>query len=230
MTARLIPVTIPSIYSGRDGNTVNLPVRMALATPDTARAIYAIRDAVEARGGVFRLSDLYRDSEAQERAYMDHKEGRKAAYSPPAGGSWHETGRAFDVDVEALKPLAIGEFRAICGKHGVTPIESESWHFECRASHAIITDRQGYKAGVESALLALGVRVPRLHGRQLEASIQADLHRLGADPGKLDGIIGKRTKEAITDVGMGVWGDMSLIRSELDKRLVKAFPGEYANF
>lgn len=228
MTINLVPVTgITSIYRGRGMHLVPVPERMAWATPDTFRALQRIRDDVADRGGEFRLSDLFRSAEMQDRAHKDYFEGRKTAYSPPSGQSWHETGRAFDVDMAALN-MSVGEFRSICGRHGVNPIESESWHYECRGSHRIITDRLDYRAGVESALLAIGARVPRLGSRQREAWIQAALHRLGANPGALDGVIGTLTKRALVDVGCPLCGDAGLLVDDLGKKLRAQFPEEHS--
>lgn len=227
MTTNIIPVTgIQSIYRGEGMHFVALPARMAWATPDTARALYAICDDVADRGGEFRVSDLFRSAVMQAEAHKDFKEGRKAAYSPPAGQSWHETGRAFDVDMAALG-MTVGEFRAICGRHGVTPIPSESWHYECRGSHRIISDRLGYRAGVESALLAIGARVPRLGMRQREAWVQAALHRLGAHPGALDGVIGPKTKNALVEAGCPAWGNVELLEKQLDRQLREQFQEEH---
>jgi hypothetical protein len=78
-------------------------------------------------------------------------------FSPLPGGSLHEAGRAFDLDLEALlkdEIITLEDFWGIARHRGLVPIiaspdpgKSEAWHFECRGSHAqsspILPRRQG---------------------------------------------------------------------------------------
>ena len=95
MTAPLVKATVLSIYKV-SGHRVLMPERMARATPDLKRAMYAIRDALRARGGDLVLSDLFRSYDMQLQAHLDFTSGKKSAFSPAPGGSMHESGRAFD--------------------------------------------------------------------------------------------------------------------------------------
>ena len=179
---KLVPVTIKGIYPTKDGL---LPPKMARLAPDAAAALEAVRKDIEARGGCFRLSDCYRDSAMQARAHQDYVTGRKKAYSPPAGGSMHEAGRAIDLDLAALiHPGSVpkgsqlfdeNEVRAIFEAHGWTFIApagnphlvdvKESWHIEYRAKFQGVYDTAlaklhqhaaAYKSMAKAAIADLG--------------------------------------------------------------------------
>lgn len=211
MSAPLISINWPSVYKSKDsGSAVPLPARMAQCTPDMKRAILAIDADLRPLGGKVVLSDLYRTYEMQYQAHMDYESGKKTAFSPPPGGSMHEAGRAFDVDLGQINvPLA--RFWEIAASHGMVPIiaqpvtsASEAWHFECRGSHQKVYDY--YKAGkadnfkpahamAVSAILATGVQVDEIDN-DIAALVQAALIRLGADPGAIDGRPGPKTLTA----------------------------------
>jgi len=229
----LVPVNIASIYHGP------LPKRLALCTPDTKAAILAVASDLTALGFGLRLSDLFRSREAQQQAHEDFVQGRKKAFSPPAGSSMHEAGRAMDIDLSSIGvPLA--KFWEIAAAHGFTPIidkpesgRSESWHFDCRGSHAAVyryvsSGRAGavvapYTQMAQSGILALGITLDTVP-LQDAAFLQAGLIRLGADPGKIDGVIGDRTRGALKDAG----GTMENAAAWLDAQLRTKFVGEYA--
>jgi hypothetical protein len=180
---KLVSVTIKGIYPTKDGL---LPSKMARMAPDAAAALDAVRKDIEARGGCFRLSDCYRDSAMQARAHQDYVTGRKKAYSPPAGGSMHEAGRAIDLDLAALiHPGSVpkgsqlfdeNDVRAIFEQHGWTFIApagnphrvdvKESWHIEFRAQFQATYDATlaklhnhgaAYRAMVKAAISDLSV-------------------------------------------------------------------------
>lgn len=158
-SAKLTTIKVKGIYKTKDGL---LPDHMAKLTPDAAEALAKVQAEIEARGGCFRLSDCYRSSEMQRRAHEDYKAGRKRAYSPPAGNSMHEAGRAIDLDLAALiHPQSVPkggqvfreqDIRAIFEKHGWTFITSdvgnphrvdtsEAWHIEFRGKFQDIYDQ-----------------------------------------------------------------------------------------
>ncbi len=215
---------------------------MAWCAPDLRDALLALDAEVARRGGALRLSDLFRSAEMQDRAHADWKSGRKRAFSPPAGQSLHEAGRAFDLDLAALR-MPLPEFWRLAALHGVVPIigtpcptSLEAWHFERPGSHAMVRDYcatpDGAVRGVsarrvmaESALLALGLRVPRLGGRQREGFVQTALIRLGAGPGPVDGLIGRRTRAALATLGLE-WGDTADTVRGLEHLLRARFPEE----
>ena len=228
----LVPVNIPSIYKDSRGNNVNLPKRMALATPDTAAAIYAIARDVEEEGagGRLVLSDLFRSKEDQDKAHHDYASGRKSAYSPPSGRSLHEAGRAFDIDLSQIK-MELWRFWQIAAAHGVVPIigephawKSEAWHFECRGSHAVFTSARDRAL---SAILDHGGEVPQFGENSYKAFMQTALVRLGGDPGPIDGKIGPRTKAAFQAVTGTMYVGLSDDYSRLRNLLTEKFPREY---
>lgn len=116
----LVPVIIPSIYKNY---SVNLPERMAWLQPHAAAALMELNQKLEEIGGKLYLSDCYRSSEDQAKAYIDYLSSccgnqsiighiiskfpslrkyqpkPKRAFSTPPGESFHEAGLAIDVDV-----------------------------------------------------------------------------------------------------------------------------------
>lgn len=193
MKTPLTHINIESIYL-KDGKRVPLPQRMAQCTPDTKQALIEIGKAVEAKGGHFYLSDLFRSYDMQLQSHLDWKNGRKSAFSPPPGGSMHEAGRAFDMDLSKIK-IKLSDFWGIAKEFGFFPIiskpnadESEAWHFDCRGSHQKVYEYyaagkgknlKSYTAMAASAILSINVKVDAFGENQSEAAIQAGLIRLG---------------------------------------------------
>lgn len=236
----LVPIEIASIYT-HNGQSVDLPERMAWCTPDMFRALVSLDAAIHARGGRLVLSDLFRTYDMQLQAHLDWKTGKKSAYSPPPGESMHEAGRALDLDLDKIA-VKLPEFWEIARSCGLEPIiakpdssASEAWHFDCRGSHGRVyahyagmtsANMKPYTAMSVSAVLALGGRVDRFAGREDAAAIQCALIRLGGDPGPIDGAIGTRTRKALSDAGVA-WADPVSMRRELDAWTHAAFPAEF---
>ena len=241
MPALLVRPLIISIYEV-NGQRVLMPERMARSTPDMKKAMYGIRADVEAVGGKFALSDLFRSYDMQFQAHLDFSSGKRKAFSPPPGGSMHESGRAFDVDLKGLN-MPLANFWQIAKKMAVVPIiaepnakASEAWHFECRGSHQIVYDY--YKAGkgtnfakpaaamAASAIVAAGLKHDRFKGMDEEAYLQSGLIRLGQEIGNIDGGIGPRTQGVLSSIGI-----TGATRAEqiqiLDALLQQKFPDEF---
>lgn len=209
----LVPVEILSIYKSK-GERVMMPKRMAWATPDFRDAIYAIRDKVaEMSGGKAQLvlSDLKRSYEMQYQAHMDYKTGKKKAFSPAPGGSFHEAGRAMDVSLADLKGLPgdnwLQTFWDICAEHGVMPIiskpissKSEAWHFDCMGEFRAVYEKEGYKEAAKAAILDIGQQIDDDLEDDETQWVQGQLLAYGYEIGKADGVIGKNTKAAIRDI------------------------------
>ena len=241
MPTPIHPVHILSIYKV-GGQQVPLPTRMALATPDMKAALFHIGEEVGRRQGRFVLSDLYRSYDMQLQAHLDFKSGKKSAFSPAPGGSMHEAGRAFDVDLKALK-MPLADFWALCKPLGVVPIieapnagASESWHFECRGSHQRVYDyyrerlgknfRSPAAAMAASAIVSTGVRVDAFGDNILGAQIQSAAIRLGQVIGNLDGDVGPKTRLALEQLGVGgLEPREQLLRLEM--LLQEKHPAEY---
>lgn len=240
MSAPIVPITILSIYKNRTGEYVNLPSRNGQGTPDMRAALSRIGKEVNAAGGIFRLSDLYRTYEMQLQAHMDYVSRKKSAFSPPPGGSMHESGRAFDVDVAALR-MSLDAFWKIAARHGVVPIIDkpstalkECWHFECRGSHEKV--RAYYAAGkgknmkpsealAASAIVCTGVQVNRFKD-QTGAAIQSALIRLDQDIGNLDGDVGPKSKAAAAALGITATDPQAMLTA-LEAKLAERFPDEW---
>ncbi len=241
MTAPLIPIDWPSIYF-KGAARQSLPKRMAQCTPDMKAAIAKASAAVVAEGGKLILSDLFRSYEMQTQANKDFVTKKKKAFSPPAGGSLHEAGRAFDLDLGAIH-VTLARFWVLAGTAGLVPIiakptsgVSESWHFECRGSHQLVYDyyKAGkgtnfdspYKAMAASAICSVGIKVDKFGGNQDAAYIQSGLVRLGADIGNIDGAIGTRTKAALAALGISQASSAATVAG-VDAALAAKFPAEY---
>ena len=241
MTAPLRTVHIMSIYKS-GGVPVPVPTRMAFATPDMKAALAQIGEQVAHRNGRFVLSDLYRSYDMQLQAHLDYKSGKKRAFSPPPGGSMHEAGRAFDVDVEALR-MPLAEFWDLCRPFGVVPIiaqpdkgASECWHFECRGSHQRVHDyykerlgknfRSPAAAMAASAIICTGVNVDAFSNDSTAAQIQSAVIRLGGIIGNLDGEVGPKSRAALEQLGVGALEPREQLR-QLHLQLQEKYPAEY---
>ncbi len=241
MKTPLVPITWPSIYFSNN-NRSNLPKRMAQCTPDMKVAIEKAGPALAAKGGTLYLSDLFRSYEMQKQANKDFVTGKKKAFSPPPGGSFHEAGRAFDLDLGAIK-ISLKDFWDLVKPFGLVPIidepkagKSESWHFECRGSHQIVYDyykaRKGknfdspYKAAAASAIVSVGIKVDQFDGNNDAAYVQSGLIRLGADIGNLDGQIGQMTRSGLAALGIG-GSTLAEQVAAVGAALKGRFPGEF---
>lgn len=128
--------------------------KMAWLTADSAADFQLLKQDVESLGGALIISDMYRDKDMQQAAHdkwaaaykhwvIGGKLGKKPKYSPPPGGSFHQAGRAIDIDLSAIQPLktavssALSVFWELAARHGWFPIIkkpdaklSEAWHFD----------------------------------------------------------------------------------------------------
>ena len=241
MKSPLIPVVAPSIYEV-GGIRVALPPKMAQCTPDMKLALQNTATDLQNAGGRLVLSDLFRSYDMQLGSHLDFVSGKKKAFSPPPGGSLHEAGRAFDLDLTAMK-ISLADFWVIAAKNGLVPIvdqpikgKSESWHFECRGSHTLV--QAYYKAGkgdnfdkpyqamAASAIVSVGVKVDKFADGQDHAYVQSGLIRLGRVIGNLDGQIGPKTRDALTALGIGTTSIAEMIAG-VDRSLQVTFPTEF---
>ena len=201
----LQPVVAPSTYFVKK-KRVNVPARMAWLAPGASDTLQVLLMEVP----TLFISDMYRTPEDQDRAHMDYKLGRKSAYSPPAGGSWHEVGRAIDVDVDALNGYAyrgeynLAAFWKIAQTYGWTPIiehpvsAPECWHFEYQGTYAKLPRPWNIRAAYMDAY----GHHPQVDSKKTSAFwLQCALGRLNHHV-KIDGIIGPKTLDAIlTEAG-----------------------------
>lgn len=243
MKSPLIPIDIISIYKNSLGDQVPLPTRMAKCTPDTYTAVMNTAIALQKKGGRLILSDMFRSYDMQAQSHQDYISKKKKAYSPPPGGSFHEAGRAFDLDLSAIK-VKLADFWTIAAKFGIFPIisepkpgVSESWHFDCRGSHQIVyqyyADKKGtnfkpYTAAAASGILSIGVHVDAFGHNQTEAAIQSGIIRLGKVIGNIDGQIGRKSQKALEELEIPL--DMANPANMLlavENRVQEKFPTEF---
>ena len=164
--------------------------------------------------------------------------GRKKAFSPPPGGSFHEAGRAMDIDLATIG-MSLAAFWEVLKPLGLVPIVntpnaklSEAWHFDFRGSHQLVYDYASsgkvaatyspYAQAARSAILALGQHVDSVPDQDV-ALIQASLIRLGRDPGPIDGVAGFRTKAAAKAAG----ATMDNADTKLADQIQAQYPGEF---
>jgi hypothetical protein len=241
MTAPLNQITVVSVYKNSAGNRVPLPRRMAQCTPDMEAALIAVSSELSQHGGRLFLSDLFRSFDMQLQSHMDFVNGKKKAFSPPPGGSLHEAGRAFDLDLDSLG-VKLSEFWELARPHGLFPIiekpiagVSESWHFDCRGSHNIVyeyykagkgTNFKPYAAMAASAILAIGVQVEKFGTNQAAAALQTGLIRLGHVIGNIDGSMGTKTRAALDAAGVP-FGEPIAMLTAVEGLIQQKFPEEY---
>ena len=243
MPSPMLPIEILSIYFDSNNKRKNLPPRMAQCTPDTKKGVFGIRDALAAKGIDLFLSDMFRSHDMQLQAHIDN--AKKGVFSPLPGGSMHEAGRAFDLDLDALlkdNVLRLADFWEIARANGFFPIiaqpnpgKKESWHFDCRGSHGIVrqyyldgkggANMKAYEAMSASAILWIGVQVDRFQN-QNAARIQSGLIRLGHVIGPFDGVIGNKTRDALAAAGITATAEAEILAA-LEEKLKQAFPEEF---
>lgn len=241
MKTPLIPIVIPSIYEV-GGVKVALPPKMAQCSPDMKLALQNTAVDLKSAGGRLLLSDLFRSYDMQLGSHLDFVSGKKKAFSPPPGGSLHEAGRACDLDLMAMK-IPLADFWVIAAKNGLNPIidqptkgKSESWHFECRGSHALVQsyykDGKGtnfekpYQAMAASAIVSVGVKVDKFVDGQDGAYVQSALIRLGQTIGNMDGQVGPKTRDALSALGISSASITDMIAG-VDLALEAKFPTEF---
>ncbi len=243
MKSPLIPINIISIYKNRLGDLLPLPSRMAKCTPDTFDAIFKIAHELAEKNGRLILSDLFRSYDMQAQSHQDYISGRKKDFSPAPGGSFHEAGRAFDLDLDFIK-IPLSEFWVIAAKYGVFPVikqpqsnVSEAWHFDCRGSHQIVyqyyangkgTNFKPYTAAAASGILSIGVHVDSFGSNQIQASIQSGIIRLGKEIGNIDGQIGGRTQKALEELDIQFdLSNPSNMLIQVENLVQQKFPKEF---
>ena len=243
MKTPLIPIDVISIYKNKLGDPLPLPSRMAQCTPDTYAAIFNIGKDVAKKGGKLVLSDLFRSYDMQAQSHQDYISKKKKAFSPPPGGSFHEAGRGFDMDLSTIK-ISLADFWVIAAKYGVVPIvatpkanQSEAWHFDCRGSHQLVyqyyTDKKGnnfkpYTAASASAILAIGIQVDAFGANQKQAAIQSGLIRLGKVIGNIDGQLGKNSHKALDELNVPFdLANVDGMLTQVEHLLQAKFPNEF---
>jgi hypothetical protein len=239
MFTPLVPIQIDSIYGGKP-----LPARMAHCTPDMYAAALATKAKLRTMSCDLVLSDMFRSYDMQLQANLDYVTGKKKAYSPPPGGSMHEAGRAFDLDLDRIRKITLANFWTLAGASGLSPIIdkpdtklSEAWHFDCRGSHQIVYDyykakkgdnfKSPYTAMAASAIVSIGQKVDALGEDVRPAYIQSGLIRLGKTIGDLDGRLGTKSNKALDELGIDAGLGLDGVADAIDRKLQAKFPSEF---
>jgi hypothetical protein len=126
---RLSPIELTSVSGGWNGTGYLLP--------PAASAWEEMRAVAATEGIDLRAIDTYRSWETQERAYLAHLRGDKAANVLPPGQSEHGNGLAVDVTNGHLVGVGDAEYtwlRTNGAQYGWYPISNESWHWEFRGT------------------------------------------------------------------------------------------------
>lgn len=197
--------------------------------PDACAALHALHFAVLAAGGDFRVTSATRSLNTQRAARAKYDRwvaaGKpapgsagfdastmKAAYVAEPGYSFHNAGRAIDVDLASLQFPGVPADRQLdrlwelAKPLGWSPVirsadegAKEAWHFDFYGPWAKTLARRGYAETAMAACLDIGGTG---YGRDAEREVQAQLHRAGFDPGAIDGALGAKTRAALVAVGV----------------------------
>ena len=213
--------------------------KAGIAVPEMARALLNLSNAVAAAGGDLRITECHRDVAVQKAARAKYdawvaagkpKPGTsafndktmKAAFVATPGRSGHNAGRSIDVHLGALKFAApmdqqLDRLWAVALPLGWKPIiktadegASEAWHFDYWGELTGVFERLGYEQAALCGAILVGHGDLDSHG----ARVQALLCRAGFNIGKIDGIAGANTANALaTALGVSVDAAKAVISS-----------------
>lgn len=226
----VVRVQVPGIYP--KGSP--LPAHMARLVEPAAEALARVYRDIVAEGGHLYISDMFRSAEMQQRAHEDWKAGRKTAYSPPACGSVHESGRAIDIDAF---DTGIGHrrVREILRRHGWVNIVAtltgpECWHYEFREER---WERYRKEHGYAAMARAMKEEIGNVAGKETAESIEAEvkwlqeaLNRLLGLSLTVDGVYGAATKKAVKEFQKKYGLQVDGVAGPITKRKIRELLGE----
>ena len=203
-----------------------------LLTSDTLLSLRELDKAVKQQGGQLRINSVFRTWTKQQELFDLHeKDPKKYPVASAPGKSFHQAGRSIDFDVQHLnfvnvpKENWLRKFWDLCKPLGFSPIidkpdlsMSESWHEDHMGVWKSVKDKLGYLIAAQCAVFDCGNWDPNVPPEVIKQTfIQCQLLRLGHfEIGKLDGVIGPKTKSVLS--GLGIKDrDLGLIIEKIKK-------------
>lgn len=198
-------------------NFNNKGQRGNFVTPDMAEGLRKLEESVRLEGGTFLVIDLFRDWETQAENRKSYETGKKAAFVAKPGGSFHNAGRAIDIQVKELnfsdinKDQWLKKFWDLAIPLGFRPIiripelgVSECWHFDFPGDDwKTAYDALSYSEVAKCATLDVGEWDSTENKSKIQRMfVQSQLIRLGHyQIGKVDGIFGTKTNTVLNVLG-----------------------------
>ncbi len=202
-------------------------------TPDFLKALKKLDELVKAQKGTLRITDLYRSWETQAENRQKYLTGKKRAYVAKPGSSFHNAGRAVDIGLNHLQFEGVARddwldvlwdiaiplgFRPIIKTPDMDALEA--WHFDFPGLEwAKAYDTIKYPEVAKCCVLDVGGWNPDEDSDKVNRMfVQAQLIRLGRfDIGKVDGIFGRKTLNAIGELGY-LEGSVSVLVKSIAQR------------
>jgi len=186
---------------------------------DMIDALKELDKKVSEKKGNLYVIDAFRTWDIQAENRKKYETGAKKAFVSKPGGSFHNAGRALDISVKELgfegvdKDEWLQLFWDLCKPLGFHPIikipdlgTSECWHFDFPGDDwSDAYDSLSYPEVAKCATLDVGEWDPKeTEDKVQKMFIQSQLIRLGYfEIGKVDGVIGSKTKKALGETGCG---------------------------
>ena len=221
---KIVPTTqFETVYLSKSGKRLTIEAlnnRGQLGNhvcPDMATGLSSLLENIQVAGGIFYITDLFRTWKTQADLRARYDAGTQKAFAAKPGGSFHSAGRAIDISLHTL------QFQGIEKEHwlqklwdiakplGFYPIiktpninASEAWHFDFPGEWTAAYKSLPYDEVAKCAILDVGQwELEEPEDKKASRFIQAQLIRLGHwEIGKVDGIIGVKTKEILTKLNL----------------------------
>lgn len=204
----------------------------AKSVPEMAKALQVLNQIITEQNGTLYITDLFRPWDVQDKLRTEYELSKAdpnikdKAYAAVPGGSFHQAGRAVDFSVSELnfkdvdKDKWLKKFWDIAKPLGFNPIIkipdlgiSECWHFDYPGSDFtkaynymddFSSDAIDYTLVAKCGIIDAGCWNPKENAIKIRNMfIQSQLIRLGRfEIGSVDGILGKKSIKALTDLGI----------------------------
>lgn len=179
-----------------------------MLTPDTCQALQKLNLAIALAGGKLVVSDAMRSWDMQAQAYAEFLAGRRKDNVNPPGYSFHEAGRAIDLDLSQLG-IKLERLWRIALPIGWQPIVpkpdaslSEAWHWEYPGDWAKHYGSWRNKQVAQCAVIDAGQWEETNHHKLQNMFLQCQLNRLFMAALACDGLIGPKTKNVLAQHGL----------------------------